>query len=104
MNRPLFVDADADAESEETAVWYGDRRVGLDLEFLAAVDRVLAEVAETPDRFSIWVAPWRRAAVRRFPYSVFFEVEPERVVVVGVAHACRRPGCWVERRGPAGGE
>ena len=39
----------------------------------------------------------RRAPVRRFPYSVFYKVEPERVVVISVFHGRRDPKVWQER-------
>ncbi len=92
MTRPLAVHPDADAEIEEAAVWYEARRVGLGLEFMAAVDRVLHSVAEDAERFPTWRPPWRRAPMTRFPYVVFFEAEEDRVVVWAVAHTKRRPG------------
>ncbi len=40
----------------------------------------------------------RRVPLRRFPFSLFYILEP-RLVVVAFAHLKRRPGYWVERLG-----
>jgi hypothetical protein len=49
------------------------------------------------------VVPVHRAVVPRFPYVVAFEVHPEVILVLAVAHAKRRPLYWLTRagRGPA---
>jgi plasmid stabilization system protein ParE len=39
----------------------------------------------------------RRALVRRFPYAVFYEVEPERIVVYAVFHCSQDPDKWKAR-------
>jgi plasmid stabilization system protein ParE len=85
---------------EQAALWYEERRSGLGLEFVAAVDRVMGALTESPLRFPTWTGVWRRAVVRRFPFVVFFEVEADRVVVLAVAHARRKPGYWIARRSP----
>ena len=100
MTLPVVIHADANTEIEAAAVWYEERRPGLGLELVAAIDRVVVDIGETPGRFPLWTPPWRRAVLQRFPYVVFFEVEAERVLVVAVAHARRRPGYWVARRPP----
>jgi len=35
--------------------------------------------------------------LRKFPYSMFYIVEREVVVIVAVAHHKRRPGYWILR-------
>jgi hypothetical protein len=39
----------------------------------------------------------RSAAVRRFPYSIFFRTRSDRLIVLSVFHARRAPGIWRER-------
>ena len=41
----------------------------------------------------------RRFVLERFPYTVIFEVLADRVLVLAVAHARRRPNYWKRRRG-----
>lgn len=40
----------------------------------------------------------RRAIVTRFPYAVFYQVEPKRVVVLAVIHTARDPRLWPQPR------
>lgn len=36
----------------------------------------------------------RRVLVERFPYCIFYVVEPERLVVLAVLHVARDPDLW----------
>jgi len=38
-----------------------------------------------------------RALTRRFPHAVYFVVERERIVVIGVFHQHRDPASWRDR-------
>ena len=100
MSLRLIVDPEAETEIVEAAGWYEDRLTGLGLEVLAAVDRAFSEIAEAPERFSVWKKDhsYRRRLVRRFPYVVFYEVDADRVIIWAVAHARRRPGYWISRK------
>ena len=40
----------------------------------------------------------RRAVVSRFPYAVFYRVDPKRVVVLAVLHMARDPKLWPQAR------
>ena len=78
-------------ESDEAAHWYEAHRAGLGSDFALEIDRAMALVADDPTRFPLMHANVRCVRMRRFPYSVFFQVEPERLVVLAVFHARRDP-------------
>ena len=40
----------------------------------------------------------RRARVVGFPDIVVFDVQPDEILVLAVAHTSRRPGYWLKRR------
>ena len=44
--------------------------------------------------FAIVHSNVRRAIVSRFPFAVFYLVEPKRVVVLRVLHTARNPILW----------
>ena len=67
--------------------------------FYDEMERVIQEVCRQPDRFFRFSPPARRALARKFPYSVIYLDEPDRVWIVAVMHAKRRPGYWRERLG-----
>jgi toxin ParE1/3/4 len=101
--KPVRVEPEAKQRKlAAAAAWYEQRREGLGLEFLGEVDGVFAAIARSPGRFPLYprVAPElgvRRAAARRFPYSIAFIELPTAVRVLAIAHERRRPGYWVGR-------
>ena len=101
MKLPLRISEEADAEMAESARWYERNRVGLGLEFLAAVDAAVVRIEETPRIGSrvpgVDDEAIRRVFVRRFPYHVVYIELPDRLQVLAVAHDRRRPAYWVGR-------
>ena len=66
--------------------------------FVAAVDVVLRDIAEHPERYPLLQEPdLRSAKVKKFPYRVVYVIIGEDVDVIAVAHAMRRPGYWRRR-------
>lgn len=79
----------AEVDREDGGVLADDLRVA----FLEAV----TAISETPRRFPPYLLGSRRYLLRRCPYALIFDTEPE-VVVLAVAHAKRRPDYWQRRR------
>ena len=63
------------------------------------IERLIHEVCRPPEGFSRFSPPARRALARKFPYSVVYLDEPDRVWIVAIMHAKRRPGYWRDRLG-----
>ena len=78
-------------------LWY--RRADTDVanRFGDALDRAIERIAETPERFPIYLANTRRLLLRRFPYAVIYRLDPGRIIVLAIAHQRRRPGYWQRR-------
>jgi len=38
----------------------------------------------------------RRHLVRKFPFGILYRIEPEKIVIIAVAHLRRRPGYWIK--------
>jgi plasmid stabilization system protein ParE len=96
---------EAVSELGEAAVWYRAQRPGLELEFLAEIERILSFIEGSPASFPRLVdLPMdlmiRRALLPRFPYAVIFMVRGTETRVLAVAHARRRPGYWLDRVKP----
>lgn len=88
----------ARAEFDGAALWYEERRPGLGRQFVAEVERALGSAAETPRRFPLRHEDIRCVQVRRFPYSIFYREEQDRIVVLAVFHARREPVIWQQRK------
>ena len=83
-------------QSDLTAAfdWYEEQRSGLGEEFLAAVQSTFKNVEFYPEVFACVHGEVRRAIVSRFPFAVFYSVEPKRLVVLRVLHTARDPSLW----------
>lgn len=89
---------EAEDDLRDAAQWYEGERIGLGREFTQAARALLATVAREPERYPLVRAEVRRALMRRFPYAVYFIVEPESVIVLACVHVRRDPQVWQSRR------
>jgi len=78
--------------------WYQEQRPGLGEEFLAEVLATLKSVERFPELFAHVHGEVRRSVVARFPFAVFYVIEPQRVVVLRVLHTARDPRLWPRSR------
>jgi toxin ParE1/3/4 len=72
-------------------LWYEERQAGLGSQFVSGINYAIELVLENPQRFPIMHRGIRCVRARRFPYSVFFRPEAQRIVVLAVFHARRDP-------------
>ena len=87
----------ARAEFDGAALWYEERQAGLGERFVAEIDRAIELAARYPERYPIQHEGIRCVRARRFPYSIFYMVESEQIVVLAVFHARRDPTIWQAR-------
>ena len=85
---------EAAADLRHARSWYDDIRPELGERFAGAVDKTIEAIAEHPLQFPVVHRGRRRTGVRRFPYGIFFEMQPERIVVIACFHAKRNPKRW----------
>ena len=95
----ISVDFDPDARAEflEAVKYYEDCQAGLGRRFRIAVEAAVQSVAETPFRYRVLHAPFRRYLLTNFPYSIIYCIEPENILIIAIAHTKRKPGYWIKR-------
>jgi hypothetical protein len=67
------------------------------LRFVAAVQKVLTDLAGHPAR---WAEVWsgvREAPVSKWPYFIYYQTFPDHVMVLAIFHASRDPSVWQSR-------
>ena len=64
--------------------WYEEQRYGLGLEFLDCLEAAIETIIQMPELYARHHANFRRALVRRFPFSVFYTLEKEEIIVHAV--------------------
>ena len=81
------------SELNDAAAFYSARaNVELGLAFVAEFERTANLVLANPLLGSIFRGTRRRYLLRRFPYSIIYQVTIEELRVIAVAHHRRRPG------------
>jgi plasmid stabilization system protein ParE len=64
--------------------WYEAQRRGLGLEFLACVEAAIETIQQMPKLYAEHHLHFRRALVRRFPFSIFYTIEESEIVLQAV--------------------
>lgn len=78
----------------DAADWYRQRMPGLDREFLIEVDVAVKAAASRPLAFPAVEGSIRRVLVKRFPYTLVFDLLDDELVVLAVFHRRRQPVSW----------
>ncbi len=87
----------ADQELTATALFYESRAHGLGTDFLDEAERLANNLAQFPELGAPLRGTLRRLALRRFPYSLLYRIETDRIYILAVMHHRRRPGYWTDR-------
>src|SRR4051794_4134606 len=99
MIRQVIIRPEAKRDLREARTWYQDISSELKRDFVdRVVDAAIALARERPLAFQIVHRTFRRILVHRFPYSVFYHADEERIVVVAVLHQARDPEVLATRR------
>ncbi len=96
----LQVLPEALAELNDSIAFYEEQEPGLGARFFASVVATIELAAENPRLGSALPSPAtsvRRFVVKRFPFVVLVTTVDGVTKVVGITHARRRPGYWLDR-------
>jgi plasmid stabilization system protein ParE len=88
---------EAEQDLAESAAWYGLQRTGLGQEFLDEALATFSAIADIPNAFAVIYRSVRRALLHRFPFAVFYVLDRDGVMVLGVLHGSRHPRFWMTR-------
>lgn len=98
MALPVVYRHEAGRDLAGASGWYEEQRVGLGEEFLAAVDLTFDAIERFPEAFRRVHGEVRRANVSRFPYAVFYRIDPRHVLILAIVHTARDPTLWPRAR------
>jgi plasmid stabilization system protein ParE len=97
MSFPLIITPEAEADLAEAKAWYDRKREGLGDEFVLCVEAALDRIRRIPEGASEVFPGVKRVVVRRFPYGVFYRIDPDQIAVIAVYHSRRDPRGWQQR-------
>jgi len=93
----LRIDDHALTEMEEALGWYQNRSESAAESFRRALSDAMDRVESSPARLSPYLFNTRRMLLTPFPYLLVFVIERDRIFIVALAHAKRKPGYWKTR-------
>lgn len=77
--------------------WYRQRSRLAARAFATEFAGAVRQITTSPTRWPKTQGETRRFVLSRFPFSILYRLEPDKVFVIAVAHQRRRPGYWRNR-------
>jgi plasmid stabilization system protein ParE len=81
----------AAAEVENAILWYAQPEINQTSAFVNDLQLTESHLRTHPELYQRVEGDVRRAVLRRFPYSLFFLIEQDQVVVLAFMHQHQRP-------------
>lgn len=97
MTRTVRLCPVAEADVRDAYHWYEEQAHGLGDESLRATDATLASLQRHPEAHPTVYGSVRRALLRKFPYGLFYVIEPDAIIVLACFHVRRDPKSWQNR-------
>jgi toxin ParE1/3/4 len=95
----IVVISPALTELHDAAAFYTLKaNVELGLAFVAEFERTANLVLDNPLLGVVFRRTRRRYNLRRFPYSIIYQITADEIRILAVAHHRRRPGYWAQRK------
>ena len=89
--------AAAQAELDETVLYYARQREGLGDDFADEVERAIKRIIQFPQAWSLVSGKTHRCITNRFSYGVLYQVRGNILFVVAIMHLHREPDSWKSR-------
>ena len=95
--RKLIYLPGAQADYQEALLWYHQQSPTAAHGFELAIDNVVSQILQAPERWAKHDRRHHRYQLDRYPFSIISSFNESLVVIVAVAHALREPGYWRSR-------
>ena len=97
MSLPVAFLSGADVDLQAVFNRFEDYREGFGVEFMGAVDAHLTRLGTFPELAPVYLRKVRRQVMHRFPYGIFYEAQPTRIIVIAILDL-RQDGERIRRR------
>ncbi len=84
MSLPVEFLSGADADLQNIFNRFEDYREGFGVEFMTVVDAYLGRISAFPELAPLYFEKVRRQVMQRFPFGIFYQPYPTRVLVVAI--------------------
>ena len=79
--------------------YYEEQDSGLGYEFIKEVEGAIERILQFPFAWHILKDPYRQCILKRFPYSIVYQVtDPDHIIIISVFHLHRQPDSWIKNK------
>jgi len=93
IKKPKFA-KEAANEFLDAVEWYEARSKGLGLRFTDEIDSTIERIKLNPELYPSIVDDIKRIQLNKFPYSIFYTIEDDTLVILRIFHNKREPIDW----------
>ncbi len=93
LNKVKFAE-EASYEFRQSVEWYESKVHGLGLKFTDEIDSTIERILLNPDFYQRVTGQIRKIQANKFPYSVFYTIEDDTLVILRIFHHKRTPLTW----------
>jgi plasmid stabilization system protein ParE len=94
----ILIKPGAELDAVEISDWYENELPGLGQRFLENYVQTL-RIIERNAKYCLNLGDgYRRAHINRFPYNVYFLIEENKAIILGILHQHRDPEEWQKRK------
>lgn len=94
----IIIHTEARKELDYAIAYYEAQKVGLGLDLLSEVEKVLLKIQENPNLGTLHkIEGICRYTIQRFPYLIFYTELDDVIWVIAIAHGRRKPNYWKQR-------
>ncbi|TDQ18520.1 ParE-like toxin of type II ParDE toxin-antitoxin system [Algoriphagus boseongensis] len=94
MKYSLIIKPEAETDIRDIFEWYESKVPGLGEYFLSDLEEKFEKVILEPKGYQFHHQNFRFAFLKKFPVSIHFKIEGNRVYVFGVLSTSANPGKW----------
>jgi len=73
----------------DAARYLESKREHSGIAFYDQIDEVMSLLADHPEVYPVVEGPYRRAPIKKYPYSLYYSIEKRKVIVEAVWHQSR---------------
>ena len=97
MIAPIIFRPEAEQDVVAARAWYEQQRQGLGAQFTTRLSEIIETIGERPNLYASLWENVRAVQLRKFPYVVYYRVQPDHVEILAVLHGRRDPSIWMSR-------
>jgi plasmid stabilization system protein ParE len=87
----------AEAEFDETCLYYESQQQGLGEQFATEIEKTLDRIQLLPNAWQPLGKRTRRCQTKRFPYAVIYQIKDNEILIVAITHIRRELEHWQNR-------